>query len=142
MGLASKKCKSSDSLIIPTQQLVFEVDTTKKFELHLLTYTSNMLEPASSQYYHIKSIAEFEGVTTITTKTILCASLCLQLIANEDKDTGTIEVCKEIVEKGTYRKDNTILLERNSSFLFNSLYIGKQKYRELRRFLTSIYNFL
>ena len=40
----------------------------------------------------MKSIAEVEGVTS---KTI--ASLCLQLIANESKDSGTIEVCKEIV---------------------------------------------
>ena len=57
------------------------------------------------------------------------------MIANEDKDTGTIQVSKEIVEKGTYRKDNTILLDRNSSFLLDFLSIGKQKYRELRRFL-------
>ena len=56
------------------------------------------------------------------------------MIANEDKDTGTIEVCKEIVLKGFYRKLNTILFERNSSFLLDFLSIGKQKYRELRPF--------
>ena len=78
----------------------------------------------------MKSIAKIEGVTS---KTI--ASLCLQLIANESKDSGTIEVCKEIVESGTYRKHNTQLLEIKSSFLLDFLSIGKLKYRKLRRFL-------
>ena len=36
VGLASKKLKSSDSLNIPMQQLVFEVDTTKYILTSLL----------------------------------------------------------------------------------------------------------
>ena len=66
---------------------------------------------------HRKSIAEIEGVTS---KTI--TSLCLQLIANESKYSSIIEVCKKIVESGTWRKHNTQLLERKSSFLLDSLY--------------------
>ena len=77
----------------------------------------------------MKSIAEIEGVTS---KTI--AYLCLQLIANESKDSGTIGVCKEIVESGTC-KHNTQLLERKSSFLQDFHSVGKLKYWELRRFL-------
>ena len=130
-GLASKKRKSSASLDIPMQQLVFEGDISKEIRTSLINlYIKHVRTRLQSVLSHIKSIAEVEGVTT---KTI--ASLCLQLIANEDKDTGTIEVCKEIVLKGFYRKHNAILFERNSSFLLDFLSIGKQKYRELRRFL-------
>ena len=96
------------------QQLVFEIDTTKEIRTSLLNlhikHCRTHLQPVLS---HIKSIAVNKD-----------NRLCLQLIANEAKDTGTIEVSKEIVEKGTYRKYNTILLERNSSFLLDFLSIG------------------
>ena len=77
----------------------------------------------------IRSTANLEQVSS---KTI--ASLCLQLIANEEKDYRTSEVCKEIVERGTYGDYNCTLSERKSSFLLDFLSIGKLRYRELRRF--------
>ena len=76
------------------------------------------------------SIAELEGVTP---KVI--ASFSVQLIANEERNCATSDVCKEIVEKGTYMKQNYLVSERNSAFLLDFLSIGKQKYREFRRFL-------
>ena len=78
----------------------------------------------------MKSIA---GVEEVQPKII--ASLCLQLLANEDKDYATSEVCKEIVQQGTFREKSITLTDIKSSFLLDFLSIGKLKYRELRRFL-------
>ena len=78
---------------------------------------------------HFKSLVGLEEVSQKVS-----GSLCLQLIANEEKDYATINMCKEIVEKGTNVKHNSILCERNSSFLLDFLSIGKVKYIELRQF--------
>ena len=129
--MVSKKRKSSLSLSEPMERLVFEVDPNQEIRTPLLELHSKQLRHRlDAALSHIKSIAELEGVTP---KQV--ASLCLQLIANEEKDYGTSDVCKDIVAKGTFLKQHSILSERNSSFLLDFLSIGKLRYRELRRFL-------
>ena len=126
-----KKRKSSDTLNEPMQKLLFEVDPNQEIRTPLLKLQLKQLRHRlKSLLTHIKSIATFEQVSP---KTI--ASLSLKLIANEEKDYGTSEVCRQIVEEGTYGKHTIILSDRKSSFLLDFLSIGKLKYRELRRFL-------
>ena len=129
--MSSKKRKSSNSLSEPMKQLVFEVDPTQDIRTPLLKLHSKQLRHRlNSILTHIKSLADLEEVPP---KVI--ASLCLQLICSEEKDYATVDMCKDIVVKGTYMPHNSILSEKNSSFLLDFLLIGKQKYRELRRFL-------
>ena len=123
----SKKRKSSDTLNEPMQKLLFEVDPNQEIRTPLLKL--QLRHRLESLLTHIKSIATFEQVSP---KTI--ASVSLKLIANEEKDYGTSEVCRQIVEEGTYGK-HSINSDRKSSFLLDFLSIGKLKYRELRRFL-------
>ena len=113
------------------QKLLFEVDPNQEIRTPPLKLQLKQLgHRLESLLTHIKSIATFEQVSP---KTI--ASLSLKLIANEEKDYGTSEVCRQIVEEGTYGKHNIMLSDRKSSFLLDFLSIVKLKYRELRRFL-------
>ena len=113
------------------QRAGFEIDQNLEIRTPLLKLHSKQLRHRlDSVLSYIKSLAELEEVSPK-----IIASLCLQLIANEEKDYATINVCKEIVEKGTYLEENSILSERNTSFPLDFLSIGKVKYRELRRFL-------
>ena len=77
----------------------------------------------------IKSTADPEQVTPRT-----IASLCLQPITNEEKNYKISEVCKEIVENGTYGDPHCTLSKRKPSFRLDILSIGRLRYRELRRF--------
>ena len=93
----SKKRKSSDTLNEPMQKLLFEVYSNQEIRTPLLKLQFKQLRHRlESLLTHIKSIATFEQVSP---KTI--ASLSLKLIANEEKDYGTSEVCRQIVEEGT-----------------------------------------
>ena len=122
-SMVLKKRQSSDSLTESMHQVVFEIDQSLEIRTPLLKLQFKQLRRRlDSVLSHIKSLAELEEV-------------CLQLIANEEKDYATINVCKEIVEKVTYLEHNSMLCERNSSFLLDFLSMGKVKYRELRRFL-------
>ena len=106
-SMALKKRKSSDSLTESMHQVVFEIDQSLEIRTSLLKLQFKQLRRRlDSVLSHIKSLAELEEVSQ---KVI--ASLCLQLIANEEKDYATINVCKEIVEKGTYMEHNSMLCE-------------------------------
>ena len=119
-SMVLKKRKSSDTLSESMQRVVFEIDQNLELRTPLLKLQSKQIRRRiDSVLSHIKSLAEFEEVSQ---KVI--ASLCLKLIANEEKDYATINVCKEIVEKGTYLEHNSMLCERNSSFLLDFLSIG------------------
>ena len=108
----SNNCTASERIIreyqIPETELVTIRTKLQDLKDIRRNYVRNYdLQTWQEIHFCDVSIAEIEGVTS---KTI--ASLCLQLIANESKYSGTIEVCKEIVESGTCRKHNTQLLER------------------------------
>ena len=92
MTQSSKRCKSLDGKEIRTPILNLQL---QQLRIRL-----------DSLLVDIKSTADLEQVTP---KTI--ASLCLQLIANEEKNYKISEVCKEIIENGTYG-DPTIWLTK------------------------------
>ena len=97
MTQSSKRCKSLDGKEIRTPILNLQL---KQLRIRL-----------DSLLVDIKSTADLELVTP---KTI--ASLCFQLIANEE-NYKISEVCKEIVENGTYE---TLIALCQSASLYSS----------------------
>ena len=61
----------------------------------------------------------------------------MQLISNDEKDYTVSNICKEIVETGTFCSTKHELKHCSCSFLLDHLSLGKRKYAEFRRFMKS-----
>ena len=76
----------------------------------------------------IDSVRECAENEKISAKQV--AALVLQLISNNEKDYTVSNICKEIVETGTFGSTKHELKHSSCSFLLDHLSLGKRKYAE------------
>ena len=79
---------------------------------------------------YVREFAEDEKVPAK-----LVAALLLQFTANDEKDYSVSNVCRDILESGTYAHTTRELRPFQCPFLLDFLNLGRRKYNELRRFL-------
>ena len=113
---------SSDSKEKTSSQLKPLLECTLK---HQRNRMSNLLD----------SVREYAEVEKISAKQV--AALVLMLISNDEKDYTASNICKEIVETGTFGSTKREIRPSSCSFIIDYLSIGRRKYTEFRRFMKS-----